>query len=163
MASNTNLGLELEVDGVKSTIAALRNVTPDVKKRLDTTIRAALKWVESGAKSRYPKGAWSIRINQRALFGSIAARSGGERASSWSQSAPGVKAAVFEFAGKFQPGATPQASAMIESLNRRYGSPGRFLWSSWDSNSTAVLDTVREAVYQAERELDARLKAGGLD
>lgn len=150
----------IEVKHAAATIRALRDMEPDLRKRLNKTIRAALSWTVDGARSRYPEGSWIIRINNKSLLGSISARAG-TRANQFGKSDPGVRAAVFEFAGKYQPGRTPQARAMIASLNARYGQPGRFLWDSWDATKDTVLDTIRDAVYQVERELQARLDAAG--
>lgn len=160
--SDTNLDLDLRVAGIKQTITALRNLAPDVKKEMDGEIREIMGTVKAGAESRYPKGSWTVKLNSRRLFGSVEATAGGDRdPNSWDKSGPGVKAAVFEFAGKYQPGQTPQAKAMIDSLNARYGSPGRFLWDSWDANKTRALAEIRDAVKRAEAKLQTQLDAAG--
>jgi hypothetical protein len=159
--SDTSLDLDLRVGGVKATIAALRNLAPDVKREMDREIRSVMTTIKAGAESRYPAGAWSVKLNAKRLFGSVEAIGGGERADTWRDSGPGVKAAVFEFAGKYQPGKTPQAKAMIASLNARYGSPGRFLWDSWDENKTRALAQIKTAVLRAESELQTRLDSAG--
>lgn len=156
--ANTNI----RIDGVKQTVAALKAFAPEIQKTMNVTIRAALNDVRTGAQARYPKGSWQININTKKILGSIAARSGGGRvAKRWEDSSPGVKAAIFEFAGKNQPGKTPQAQGLIKSLNARYGAPGRFLWDSWDTNGKDTLDTIANAVRKAERELQAKLDAAG--
>jgi hypothetical protein len=159
--SDTSLDLDLRVGGVKATITALRNLAPDVKREMDKEIRSVMNTIKAGAESRYPDGAWSVKLNAKRLFGSVEAIAGGERGSSWRDSGPGVKASVFEFAGKYQAGKTPQAKAMIESLNARYGSPGRFLWDSWDDNKVKALAQIKDAVLRAERELQTRLDMAG--
>lgn len=160
--SDTSLDLDLRIGGVKATITALRNLAPDVKREMDKEIRSVMTTIKAGAESRYPGGAWSVKLNAKRLFGSVEAVAGGERdPNSWAKSGPGVKAAIFEFAGKYQPGATPQAKAMIDSLNARYGSPGRFLWDSWDDNKVRALGQIKAAVVRAERELQTRLDAAG--
>lgn len=159
--SENSLDLDLRVAGVKATITALRNLAPDVKREMDREIRSVMSTVKAGAESRYPGGAWSVKLNAKRLFGSVEAISGGERGDTWRDSGPGVKASVFEFAGKYQPGKTPQAKAMIDSLNARYGSPGRFLWDSWDDNKTRALAQIKDAVLRAERELQTRLDTAG--
>jgi hypothetical protein len=154
-------GNTIEVKGVRETINALKAFEPDVKKSMDKVIRSALNEVKAGAQSRYPKGDWVVRINTKNLLGTIAARAGGTRGRSWGDSSPGIRAAIFEFAGSASQGATPQARAMIDSLNRRYGSPGRFLWDSWDANGERAVDTIRDAVLMAEARLQASLDAAG--
>jgi hypothetical protein len=159
--SGTSLDLDLRIGGIKATITALRNLAPDVKREMDKEIRSVMTTIKAGAENRYPGGQWLVKLNAKRLFGSVEAVAGGERASTWRDSGPGVKAAVFEFAGKYQPGKTPQAKAMIDSLNARYGSPGRFLWDSWDSNKVRALAQIRDAVLRAERELQTRLDSAG--
>lgn len=155
------IGSNIEIDGVKETIDALKAFEPEIRKVLNKQIRQALKTVETTAQSLYPKGAWSITINNKRILGSIAARSGGSLGRSWGESSPGIRASIFEFAGKVQPGKTPQAQAMIRSLNDRYGTPGRFLWGAWDNVGEHVLDQIKTAVQNAERELQASLDAAG--
>lgn len=155
------IGTAIEIRGVRATRNALQDFSPDIKRRMDATIRAALRETRDAAISRYPTGDWVVRVNRRNLLGVIAARAGTGRASTFSASGGGVRAAVFEFAGKYQDGRTPQARGLIDSLNRRYGQPGRFLWDAWDATGEHVLTTIREAVLQAEAELQARLDAAG--
>lgn len=160
MAATQRLGSNIQITGVKQTIAALQAFDPEIKKTLTKQIREALATTRTRAIGKYPRGAWSINVNQKKILGSIVARSGA-RAVRWGDSDPGVRAAIFEFAGSTQPGKTPQARAMIASLNARYGQPGRFLWSAWDETGAGVLNDIQTAVRGAERELQARLDAIG--
>lgn len=163
MVDAVRTGASIEIRGVRSTRNALQAFVPDVKRRMDNTIRAALRQTRDAARSRYPKGDWVVRVNSKNLLGVIAARAGTGGGPSWAASGGGVKAAVFEFMGSRSDGSTPQARATIESLNRRYGAPGRFLWDAWDATGENVLDTIREAVLAAEAELQATLDAAGED
>lgn len=150
----------IEVQGVKQTVAALKAFTPDIHKALTKSIREALKFTQEVAKSKYPSGAWSIRINQKKVLGSITTASGA-KAVRWGESSGGVRAAIFEFAGAVQSGKTPQAQALIASLNSRYGSTGRFLWAAWDETGNGVLESIRYEVLKAERQLQAHLEETG--
>lgn len=160
MAATERLGTNIQITGVKQTVAALQAFDPEIKKVLTSQIRESLTKTRTRAIGKYPRGAWSININQKKILGSISARSGA-RAPRWGDSDPGVRAAIFEFAGSQQPGRSPQARAMVASLNARYGQPGRFLWAAWDETGADVLDDIRTAVSRAERELQARLDAIG--
>ncbi len=151
----------IRITGVAKTVKALREIEPEVAKRMNTTIRKALSVTSAGAKQRYPKGAWSVNINTKKILGSISARSGLRLDNDWGNSAPGVKAAIFEFAGSRQPGRTPQARGLIKSLTERYGQPGRFLWDSWDDTGKEALNTIEQAIRSAERELQMKLDAAG--
>lgn len=156
-------GTNIKIEGVKATIKALKEFEPDLQKAMNKEIRSALTMVREGAKSRYPKGAWSLRLNTKNILGTVIATGGGSNwdGKNWSDIAPGVRAAIFEFAGSVQGGRTPQARGLIDSLNRRYGTPGRFLWASWDANGRDVLDKIEAAVRSAERDLQANLDSAG--
>lgn len=159
------VGTNVQINGVKQTVAALKAFEPDLLKGMNAEIKDSLKQVQEGAKSRYPKGAWSLRLNQRKILGTIIATGGGRgvngRSGTWEALPGGVRAAIFEFAGKNQSGKTPQAQGLIKHLNDRYGSPGRFLWDSWDQKGGWVLDQIEAAVKKAERDLQASLDAAG--
>jgi len=155
-------GRAIQVTGVRSTVKALTAFEPEVRKRLNRTIRAALNQTRDGARSRYPKGDWVVRVNNRNMLGAIAARAGGggDPRKSWAALPGGARAAIFEFIAD-APSGRPQVQGLIDSLNRRYGSPGRFLWDAWDATGEGVLDTIRDAILQAEAELQANLEAAG--
>lgn len=154
-------GTSIDVLGVKKTIRALKAFAPEVEKRLNNEIRKSLRRTRDRALSKYPKGAYTVQVNAKKILGTVLATPGGTRAKRWGDSAPGIKAAVFEFAGSRQRGETPQARRMIESLNARYGQPGRFLWSAWDETGKDVLSDIKTALKRAERDLQATLDASG--
>lgn len=161
-ATGTRTSQSIEIRGVKQTIAALKAFEPEIHKALNKTIRTAMNEVKAGAQGRYPSGAWVVRVNAKNLLGTIRTAPGSSAgAKSWREASPGVKAAIFEFAGKYQPGKTPQAKGLIDSLNSRYGSPGRFLWDAWDAQGEAALATIKQAVLDAESVLQSNLDAAG--
>jgi hypothetical protein len=151
----------IRIDGVRETINALRDFEPQLKKVLDTEIKQALQATREAAKARYPRGSWIVGLSRKKLLGFITTGKG-QKAARWGDSAPGIRAAIFEFAGRPGPGKTPQAKGMIASLTRRYGEPGRFLWDAWDSKGEAALSDIKGAVEKAERDLQARLDMKGV-
>lgn len=151
----------IRITGVKGTITALREFAPEIEAVLDAEIRAALEATQRAAQSRYPGGSWIVGRNRKKLLGYVAARAGGRRAQRFGDSAPGIRAAIFEFAGAQQPGRTPQAAGMIASLNSRYGGTGRFLWGAWDSTGKSVLAGIASAVRLSEKALQAKLDSLG--
>lgn len=162
MASASRAGTNIEIRGVKQTIRAMKEFEPALYKRMNREIRGALQQVKDRARAKYPKGDWNVRVNQKNLLGTVVATSGGGSFNkSFGESSGGLRAAVFEFAGSTTSGATPQAKGMIESLTRRYGTPGRFLWAAWDESATSVLDQIESAVKSAERDLQAKLDSAG--
>jgi len=156
----SNTGTAIEIKGVKATTRALKEFAPELRKDLNRAIRRSLDQVKRGAEGRYPNGSWSIRINNKKILGSLGTM-GGRSSDSWADADPGVRAAIFEFAGSTGQGKSPQAQAMIESLNNRYGQPGRFLWDAWDDSGDLAKNQIRMAVKNAERQLQAKLTAMG--
>jgi len=59
---------------------------------------------------------------------------------------------VFEMAGRESSGKTPQGKQMIQTLNSRYGRPGRILWNSYEKNRDVV---DKELVKLVERVMAA--------
>ena len=151
----------IEVTGVKATIRALEQFAPEIKARMNKEIRQALALTKTRAQANYPKGAYTLQINKKKLLGSILATPGQRIDDDWGASSSGVRAAIFEFAGSRQSGRTPQARGLIESLNRRYGTPGRFLWAAWDETGKDALDRIRTSMLAAERDLQAKLDSIG--
>ena len=65
---------------------------------------------------------------------------------------------IIEFAGKRNPsGKTPQGRALIATLGKRYGPPGRLLWQAWDRRSAQVNAAVTATIEGAEHVLQARI------
>ena len=156
-------GSNIEIQGVKQTLLALRAFTPDIEKRLDSQIKDALRATEVAARARYPRGSWVVNRNTKKLLGYIAARSGGGKSKkSWGNGPPGRRSAIFEFLGTRYSGNKPQVVNAIASLNARYGSPGRFLWAAWDATGADVLARIEQSVREAEKELQAHLDRAGV-
>lgn len=158
-------GANVKIEGVKQTVTALKAFEPDLHKAMNKEIRAQLSRVRDRAKAKYPAGSWSINLNQKAILGRIAATAGGGGWSnpwrSLSKATPGTRSAVLEFIGSSYDGSDPSVRGLIETLNSRYGQPGRFLWSSWDELGGEVLENIKAAVEAAERDLQGKLDAAG--
>lgn len=159
------VGTNIEIQGVKQTVRALKAFTPAVHRALNKEIKRSLEIVKQRALARYPKGEYNVRVNTKNLLGTVVAASGGAGGGwkRWDDAPGGVRAAIFEFAGSQGDGATPQAQGLIESLSRRYGQPGRFLWAAWDESGKQVLAEIKAAVLRAERDLQATLDLAGED
>lgn len=162
MAAINRASTNIRITGVKQTVRALKDFKPDLYKQLNREIKSSLKIVKDRARGKYPTGEWAVRVNTKNLLGTVtAAARGGGSPKRWSEASGGQRAAIFEFAGSNTMGATPQAKGLIESLNRRYGQPGRFLWAAWDESSSQVLSEIEAAVRRAERDLQASLDSAG--
>jgi hypothetical protein len=147
--------VRLQIDGVTNTIRALRNLAPDLSRRLRASLRGAGNRIASFADASLARvspddapGAYKTRM--RIKHGEFQV----------SVYAATKNAAIFEFAGKANPGGvTPQGAAMISWLNG-YASPGRFLWDAWDQMGGSVQAEMLADIQAAEAELQVRLDAG---
>lgn len=161
MADN-GTGSNIQILHVKETITALKDFEPDLYKKLNTQIRRELNVIKNITKGKYPKGEWQVQINTKRILGSIRTRPGSSNPKQrWGEADPGVRASIFEFAGSRTMGETPQAAGLIDSLTRRYGQPGRFLWSAWDEKGKTAIANIERSVKAAERELQLRLDERG--
>jgi len=155
-AKGRGLSAEISIDGLEATLGALRGLEPDVLKRLQAELRAAVRSVGVAATAAGPPGhtlTYTVRSSQR-----------GKRAG-MKIIAADRDTAIFEFAGtkglsRIGGPITPQGAAMVKWLDG-FGKPGRFLWGAWDKEKDVVDAHVRGAMASAEHELQAHLNAAG--
>ena len=162
-------GAAIDVANIPQTRGLLARFEPDLMKRLDSRLGAVTRDIKSGAQALFERtGATgtAYRVKSRNSVGrsrsrsrpSPAACSAGEK---WS-SEPGVLAAIFELMAAprdAQPQNVERVRSLIRTLNERYGTPGRFLWETWDERGEGALKEVDAAVREAEAEYTARLRA----
>lgn len=160
---------EVTVWGLRATDGALKDLAPDLRRILYRQMGSAVKTVATQAKSntihlsqmRGSKGVSPIGANAQTAVDHIKVR----RGASSSKARAGLfgfrveqtygYGVIAEFARQSK---TPQGAALVEALNRKYGSGGgRFLWSAMDAKRASVEETVLEAVRDAERMLQRRL------
>jgi hypothetical protein len=158
----------VEVLGLYQTKSLLAKFEPDLLKRLDRTVNLVARDLRRGAQANFQRtgaagDAYAIRRRNRPGGFSVAVTtargsvSPGER---WS-SEPGVLARIFELANKTydsQPQNVRRTQSLIETLTRRYGKPGRFLWDAWDERKATSLARVSDEVRAVESEYAARMK-----
>lgn len=159
---------EVDVASVAQTRALLTRFEPDLLKRLDRRLTRVASIVKAGAQSRFERtgasgAAYRIRTrNQKGRFiksvtTAPGSASGGEK---WSGE-PGVLAAILELMAGVrdaQPQNVPRTKNLISTLTSRYGSPGRFLWDSWDEHEAVAMQDVESAIREAEEEYSARME-----
>jgi hypothetical protein len=158
-SSGRGLSPEIRVEGLEETLAALRALEPDLLKRMNKRIRAALTKVGARADARLPRGKkagrrYTIRTSSR-----------GKR-TGMRLVATDKYAAMFEFAGtkglsRTGGPITAQGAAMVKWLDRDFGKPGRFLWDAWDKDKAGFEREMRTAIDEAEHELQRHLDAAG--
>ena len=161
--------MAVDVSGLPETRRLLRQFEPDLLKRLDAKMNSLARQLKASAQANFERTgasgtAYRVRTRSRVSgFSKAVTTTGGSVAAGekWS-SAPGVLAAIFEFANgprNAQPQNVPRVQSLIATLNARYGSPGRFLWAAWDSSGKQHLHEIDAEVKAVEAEYSARLRA----
>jgi hypothetical protein len=140
---------------------------PDLLKRLDSTLNVVARDLKAGAQSNLARtgmtgSAYRVRTRTRAygfskgvttVPGSVGPHE------KWS-SEPGVLARIFELAAgvrNARPENVKRTRSLIDTLNARYGSPGRFLWEAWDAKKDSYMGAVGSEIKAVEAEYTARM------
>ncbi|MDI9598687.1 MAG: hypothetical protein QM323_04200 [Acidobacteriota bacterium] len=159
----------IDVSGIPETRTLLKRFEPDLLKRLDTRLNAVARELRSGAQAYFERTGASggaYRVSTRNRIGGFSkavatVRGSVSRGDKWSTQ-PGVLAAIFEFMAAprdAQPQNVPRVRSLIATLNARYGTPGRFLWQTWDDHGQSYLAEIDAEVRAVEAEYTARLRA----
>jgi hypothetical protein len=157
----------IDVDGLVETRTLLRQFEPDLLKRLDARVNLAARNLKSGAQANFGQtgaGGAAYRIKSKlkpAGFSKSVITMAGSvpRGVRWSTN-PGTLAAVFEFAAGVRdarPENVQRVKSLIETLNARYGSTGRFLWQAWDDIKEAEMAGIAATIAEIEAEYTARM------
>lgn len=158
----------VEVTGLFETRALLKQMEPDLLKRLDVRLTAIATDLKLDAQQDFEKtgatgSAFRVqtRNNLRGFTKSVRTMPGrnvpGEK---WSRQ-PGLLAAIFEFANAVRaarPENVQRTRSMLATLNERYGPPGRFLWQSWDERKVPALASIDAEIRSLEAEYTERLR-----
>lgn len=154
------------MEGIAETIRAIKDFEPDIYKKMGGAIRKFLRILRDAARTRRPEGVYTVSTrltDKRGPMGSVTSGVPGMSVdeylalkTSWSAAQRSV---IFEFAEK---GQRPGMKAAIESFNRRYGKPGRFLWGAYDYWDLGewVESQVEAEIREAEAEFQRRLDSG---
>lgn len=139
---------------LSATLAVLKTWDADLARELNAEMKAAMQEVADTARARFPsasgegRGGFKVK-KSKAKIGYTAL----------SVTKAGV---ILEFAGKLSPGGLkPRGASLIRNLNDRYGSPGRFLWSTWDELGAYEMQRVEDKANELMDEYTARMMARG--
>jgi hypothetical protein len=139
-------GAEIVIDGLDAVLNGLEEVDPKLKRRLNRDLKSAVDTVAQTASrqvdTRSPSSgtADGYKVQRRGSSFKIANRTRG--------------AMILEFAAVPH---CPQGASLVNTLNEKYGAPGRILWDAWDTLEGWVTDKVADIVRDAESELDRLL------
>jgi hypothetical protein len=165
-AGGKGFSAEIVVEGLEPLRAALKEFEPKLLKTMDREIRAVARGVTSKADANWTRTGstpiYKIRSSSRGkrVGVRILIPGGASHASNdWSE--PSVLGAILEFFGKVGT-KTAQAASCLQTLNERYGEPGRFLWSAWDDSKDFAMDAIEASVRRAERDLQSELDRRGV-
>lgn len=150
----SDYALSVKVEGAVESAQALEEMREDLEKLTVSAVGSAMREIHAGAVMRAP-GSLAGDIQLETLE-----PENGE-AFAYRIKATSAPAAILEFAGSASRGLTPQGMSLIETLDARYGTPGRFIWASWDASSRAVESAVEAAVKDTGANAQAKLNAAG--
>lgn len=138
--------IQLDVDRVNETRAALGEFEPLARAALDREIRAAINEIRAVASARLS----GRGTNTSARGYRVERRRTGYRLRNVERGAM-----IVEFAGRVNPdGLTPRGRTLIQTLNATYGRPGRIAWAAWDARKEVTMGRITAAVATAERAVD---------
>lgn len=151
MARRTNLGqsAEVEVIGLKDTLAALKDLDKQAAKELQRDLRSMAGEIMAGAYALAGRAPSGIRD---AKYGITIGRPRGVRNATYGVRvfARSRDAAIAEFAGKPGIVTKPQGAALIRNLDAAIGAPGRMLWATWDAKKGELQPRMAARVAVAE-------------
>jgi hypothetical protein len=139
-------GAEIVVQGLDSVLNGFDEVDPKLKRRLNRDLKSPVDTVAQTAsrqvETRSPSSgtAEGYKVQRRGSSFKIVNRTRG--------------AMILEFAAVPH---CPQGVSLVNTLNEKYGAPGRILWDAWDTMEGWVTDRVASIVRDAESELDRLL------
>jgi hypothetical protein len=159
----------IDLAGLPETRRLLRLFEPDLLKRVDAKMNATARDLKAGAQAKFSHtgaagNAYRVITRNRVdgysksvttVSGSVA------RGQKWSTE-PGVLAAIFELMAAprdAMPQNVPRVRSLIQTLNERYGTPGRFLWEAWDDSEGGYTEEIAAEIKAVEAEYTARLRA----
>jgi hypothetical protein len=159
--------LAVSTEHLTETRQLLRKFDPDLLKRLDAVTQIAARRLKAGAESTFNKtgalGGYRIATRRSYAVTSTVvttARGSVPRGERWS-TAPGVLAAIFELMAGVRdamPQNVKRVMSLVETLEARYGSPGRFLWDTWDYQKAETMAEIGAGIRALEDEYTAKLR-----
>lgn len=162
------------IEGVRETLAALKDFDPKLRRATDRTIRKAAQPLKSAAQSKIPGQALSGWSSGRYAFDGANARAGvrlklgggvskrvARSTSTWpllTMSQSNAGGSVFDMAGRRSSGNSPQGIAFISALNARFGGASRSMWPAAEEKLPEVQASVASAVDEAAAQINRQLR-----
>lgn len=147
MAEQFGAGIEVDYVRLARVREGLREFAPKTLAAVNAEIRDAGREVTGEAAATVTARARTHRDRDTARGYRAQVRASGVRLVNATRGG-----AILEFAAQPK---CPQGAALVATLNERYGSPGRILWSAWDRSAEAVNARIAATVEGAERALQA--------
>lgn len=173
------IGVEADIYGYDRLKRLMKEIDPEIRKRMDKEIRTTLKPIAERAKAEAPttvmsgwmderwQGKWAKRRYDRAhVAKGISVRQGGKRTrgsvtkTAWKVTSKSAAGSIYEVAGRKSAGKTPQGRAFIANLNRD-GKASRLLWRAFEHEGGGEKFNrgVAEIIHRYESELQARINS----
>ena len=156
MTTSTTVG----VFGVKEALKELRDIDPELRKLINKRAKDVVKPATDAIKTNYPaqylsgmSRNWTERGRAKFPYTQAAARRGvvlkintGKKSTSViSIIQKDPAASIIDMAGK-QGGKNAQGARFIAALTALFGPPSRVMWPTFEKNSAAVAENMREVV-----------------
>lgn len=178
MPTSSQQSVGIEIHGLQQLDRALRQLSPDVGKQMNRSIRTSLNKVRDTARGRIgsdsPMSGWSTSPARRGrtrggqgwpAFDAGAARAGitvrkgseyGLRSGvsvAWRVRSENSVATIIDKAATSH---SARGRQFIANLDRRSGKSQRILWPAWLATRRVALTQIRVAVSEAEKALQER-------
>ena len=162
-----------QVLGVRETLAALKDLEPELRRETVRDIRSAAEPMRLAAQQLVPVEApLSGMARGRLAWGPGARRkirtTVGGRARRERDVWPLVNliqgdaaGALFDIAGRGSAGSTPQGQALIRGLTQRHGAASRSMWRAAEGNIEPVQREVIAAIDRAAAKVNRKLEQRG--
>lgn len=144
--------VSVQIVGVKDALKELRDVDPELRKEVNRNARAIVKPYLQAVKGKYPEEylsgmsrPWSQRGRKKFPYQKSQAERGitlkidtsKKNTSAITIVQKDAAASIVDMAGKAG-GSSPQGSRFITELTRKFGSPSRVVWSTYESSSDQI-------------------------
>lgn len=168
MSRKPPISVEMEVVGVRETLAELATLDPKLRRATLAEMRKAAGPMVAAVSAALPAGPPVSGMSRgRTAYGPNArkasAKTGGRKSKSrdsWpllSVRAASPAASLFDMAGRGSHGKTPSGQTLIGALTSRYGSASRAVWPAAEKTAPVVTQAVRKACDDAARQVSVRL------
>lgn len=168
MSKPRGLSVDVEIVGVRETLAALAELDPKLRRQTLAEMRKAAGPMTAAISAAIPSspplsGMSRGRLSWSASSRKATAKTGGRKSrelNSWPLLSVRVgdgAASMADMAGRGSRGHSPSGARMIGALTSRYGAASRFAWPAAERTQGEVTKAVRDACDKAAADVNVKL------